>query len=163
MFDIKKITSPHEVDCGPTCLQMLLDYYGIDVPLEQLISECNLKINGCTAADVKRVGNQHGLDMCVYKMTADEVISQDRPSIVWWRGNHFCVCCGVDVDGRVMIANPDRGKYRMKQDTFAALYTGVALFNGEPVTLEEQPTLEDRIEARLLYLELMTGLLDEEE
>ena len=48
MFDVTPVTSRREVDCGPTCLKMLLAYYGIDVPLEQLIVECGENVWGCT-------------------------------------------------------------------------------------------------------------------
>lgn len=132
MYDVTPITSPKEVDCGPTCLQMLLAYYGEDIDLDTLIKECNVKISGCTGKDLMRVGNAHGMDMKAFKMDAEEIAVQDRPSIVWWLYNHWCVCCGLDENGQVVICNPDRGRYRMSQSLFKAFYSGVALFNGEP-------------------------------
>lgn len=132
MYDIEPITSTKELDCGPTCLQMILRYYGEDVDLDTLIKECNIKISGCTGADLKRVGNAHGLDVKAYRMDAEEVVLQDRPSIVHWLFSHWCVCCGLDEDGKVVICNPDKGRYRMSQGSFKAFYSGTALFNGEP-------------------------------
>lgn len=143
MYDVKPITSPKPLDCGPTCLKMLLDYYGIDVPLEQLTEECNVTVTGCTGADLARVGRLHGLSMQPFSIDADELVRQDRPAIVNWRYNHWCVFAGRDGDGRVAICNPDRGRYRMSEGTFAALFTGlddhpgqgVAIFAGEPFAL----------------------------
>ena len=132
MYDIVPVTSPIKNDCGPTCMKMLLSYYGEDVDLKTLIKECNTKITGCTAGDLMRCGELHGMSMKAYKMDANEVIRQDRPSIVWWKYAHWCICCGMDDDGKVVICNPDRGKYRMTEGTFKCLYTGIALFNGEP-------------------------------
>lgn len=132
MFDIKSVTSSNEVDCGATCMKMFLSYYGEEVSLEDLIKECKTRLVGCSAADLVRVGKAHGLDMKVYKMDAEELIRQDRPAIVWWRYNHYCIFAGTDEDGRVMVCNPDRGKYRMSQGIFKSFYTNVALFNGEP-------------------------------
>lgn len=132
MYDVKPVTSAKQLDCGPTCLKMLLGWYGIDVPLDTLTEECGVGLTGCTGADLLRVGRAHGLDMTAWKMDAEEVARQDRPSIVWWKWNHFCVCCGMTEDGKVMVANPDRGRYRMTMETFNALYSGVALFDGEP-------------------------------
>ena len=131
MYDIQPVTSPKTLDCGATCLKMLLAYYGEDVPLNELTQECNTRIVGCTGADLMRAGRSHGLDMRAFQMDADEVVVQDRPSIVWWRHNHWCVCCGMD-DGKVVICNPDMGRYRMSVGQFRAFYTGIALFNGEP-------------------------------
>lgn len=137
MFDVKPITSPKQVDCGATALQMLLAYYDIDVPLDQLIVECNTRIVGCSAKDLLRVGRAHGMtDMHAYSMDAGEVIKQDRPSIIWWRYNHFCVCCGMNEKGEVVICNPDRGRYPLDVGSFKSFYSGIALFNGEPHDLE---------------------------
>lgn len=128
------------MDCGPTCLKMMLDYYGIEVPLEQLIEECHITITGCTGRDLLRAGRLHGLDMQTFSIDADELVRQDRPAIVNWKYNHWVVFAGRDGDGRVAICNPDLGMYRMSEETFASFFTGldshpgqgVAITNGEP-------------------------------
>lgn len=132
MYDVIPITSPKHVDCGPTCLKMLLAYYGTEVALDTLIQECNISIAGSTGKDLKRVGDAHGLETVAFRMDADELVLQDRPSIIWWLYNHWCVCCGLDDNGQVVICNPDKGRYRMSKGLFKAFYSGVALFNGEP-------------------------------
>lgn len=140
MFDVEPITSQKPYDCGPTCLQMLLAYYGSDVPLDTLIEECHVDIAGCTGADILRAGRLHGLDMQSWSIDADELVRQDRPAIVSWKYNHWVVFCGRDDDGRVAICNPDIGRFRMSEETFASFFTGldshpgqgIALTNGEP-------------------------------
>lgn len=132
MYDVRPYTSDKSTDCGATCMKMLLGYYGVEADLNALIRECNTRLIGCSAGDLKRVGNAHGLDMYTYQMDADEVARQDRPSIIWWKYSHWCVCCGLDDAGNVVICNPDRGRFPLDAGTFAAMYTGVALFNGEP-------------------------------
>lgn len=132
MYDIAPITSPRPTDCGATCMKMLLNYYETDADLDSLIRECRTTLAGCSGADLLRVGRAYGLDMMAYQMDAEEVARQDRPAIIWWKYNHWCVCCGTDENGNVIICNPDRGRYRMKPDTFKAFYTGVSLFNGVP-------------------------------
>lgn len=143
MYDVKPVTSPKPYDCGPTCLKMLLDYYGIDVPLEQLTRECAPTMVGTSAKTIMEVGRAHGLDMQTYSMDAAELVRQDRPAIVFWKYQHFVVFCGRDEDGRVSICNPDLGRYRMSEGTFATYATGidthpgqvVGIFSGEPITL----------------------------
>lgn len=140
MFDVEPITSQKPYDCGPTCLQMLLAYYGTDVPLDTLIEECHVGVAGCTGADILRAGRLHGLDMQCYSIDADELVRQDRPAIVSWKYNHWVVFCGRDDDGRVAICNPDIGRFRMSEGTFKSFFTGlddypgqgVAITNGEP-------------------------------
>ena len=145
MFDVIPFTSPKQCDCGATCMKMLLGYYGIDVPLDELIEECNTRLIGCSAGDLKRCGEKHGLDMIAYQMDADEVMTQDRPSIVWWKYGHWCVCCGLNEDGDVVICNPDRGRYHMSKNVFRSFYTRVALFNGEPAGIPEAPSTAQRV------------------
>ena len=138
MYNVIPITSPKHLDCGATCLKMLLAYYDTDVDLNTLIEECHTSISGCSAADIMRVGNLHGMEMHTYRMDAEELLRQDRPAIIWWKYNHWCVCCGKD-NGQAVICNPDRGRYHMPISTFAAMYSGVALFNGEPEDLPPEP------------------------
>lgn len=132
MFEIIPVTSDKPTDCGATCMKMLLSYYGQDVPLEQLILECNTGITGCTGGDLKRAGNAHGLDMKAWQCSADSVFRSDRPEIIWWMYCHWVVYGGLDEDGKVVIYNPDRGRYRVSKGTFRSFYTGVSLSNGEP-------------------------------
>lgn len=143
MFDVKPITSPKPTDCGATCLKMLLDYYGQDVSLDQLIEECNTRMSGCSGKDINVAGRLHGLDMKAFKMDTAELIRQDRPAIIWWRYNHWCVMCGVDARGDVVICNPDRGRYPIDPETFATMYTEIALFNGDPADLPEPEPVPD--------------------
>lgn len=137
MYDVKPITSEKPTDCGATCLKMLLDYYGTEVDLDQLITECNTRITGCSAADLIRAAALHDFEFHAYKTDVDGVLLADRPSIIWWKYGHWCVCCGKDDQGRVVICNPDRGRYSMSEGIFKMFYTGVALFNGVPGDLPE--------------------------
>ena len=136
MYDITPITSEHPQDCGATYLKMLLSYYNVDVPLDQLVKECNTRLIGCTAADVLRAGRLHGQEMHAYKTDLDGILKVDRPAIIWWKRKHFCVLCGVDEGGNIVIINPDRGRYRMSKSLFKCWYSGIALFIGEPVDVD---------------------------
>ena len=142
VYDVTPITSPKRFDCGATCLQMLLDYYGTKVDLDVLTEELNTRLVGCSAKDMLRVGRLHGLDMKAWKETAEDVLKQDRPSIVWWKYCHWIIVCGVDDSGKVVICNPDKGRYRLSKSNFEVMYTGVCLTNGTPEDLPEtvEPT-----------------------
>ena len=152
MFDIEPVTTEHETACGPASLKMLLDYYGIKVPLETLIEECGVKINGCTGADLLRVGRAHGLDMLAYRMDADEVMRQDRPAICWWKFQHFIVFAGMNEKGEPVICNPSRGRYPIDAQSFASFYSDVAFFNGEPADMPDGWTVDEDIEKGAFFL-----------
>ena len=143
MFDVKPITSPIEQDCGATCMAMLLDYYGDPVTVADMNKECNIKINGTSAKDLMNVGRKHGLDMRCFKMDTEELSKQDRPAIVWWKYSHFCMFCGMDEAGKIVVCNPDKGLYRMSKGLFNAFYSGIAIFNGEPHDIDDNGGTED--------------------
>lgn len=151
MFDIKPITSPKKYDCGATCLKMLLAYYDVDVDLETLIKDCNTTYRGCKATDILAAGRKHGLDMKPWgekdpdsddpedRIVIDApILSEDRPSIVWWMYGHWVVLCGKDDNGKVVICDPDRGRYRMSEGFFMQCYAGVSITNGVPEEVDPE-------------------------
>lgn len=140
VYDVTPITSPKRFDCGATCLQMLLDFYGTKVDLDVLDEELDTRLIGCTGKDILRVGKQHGLDMKAWKEPYEDVLKQDRPSIVWWKYCHWIIVCGVNDAGKVVICNPDKGRYPISVGNFAAMYTGICLTNGTPEDLPETVT-----------------------
>lgn len=137
MFDVEPIMSKQASDCGSVCLSMLLTYYNIEINPDIVYKQCNVSAaNGCTAKDILKCGRDYGLDMKAFKMDAEDVIIQDRPSIVWCDNDHMCICGGVDPSGRVVVCDPTYGRHLVKKQTFKNHYSGVALFNGEPADLE---------------------------
>jgi len=140
MFDIVPVTSPRPTDCGATCLLMLLSYYGIEADLDELVIECKTRIIGCTGKDICVAARAHGLtDMVAWKSDAEDVLSIDRPAIIWWMYNHWVLFGGIDESGRVVIYNPDKGRYRISPGVFKSFYTGVALSNGMPEDMDTIP------------------------
>ncbi len=149
MFNITPVVSSHPSDCGATCLKMLLSYYNIEADLATLIEECNTTLIGCSAKDINTAGRKYGLNMKAFKMDAEEVVRQDRPSVIWWKHNHFVICCGRDSNDKIVVINPDLGQYRMTFGTFKSLYSNIALYNGDPEDIIESAdaSSEDYIEA----------------
>ena len=144
MFDVNPVTTERPFWCGPACLKMLLEFYGIEADLAALAKECKTGMSGCSMAMLSRVGKAHGLqELKAWQMDAEELIRQDRPAIIWWRYNHYVVFCGRNENGDVVICNPARGRYPIDPGSFAAMYTGLqqgtgaALFNGEPHDLSD--------------------------
>jgi len=140
MYNVELVTSRSETDCGVACMAMLLKYYGIEVPYDQLLEELKCGVGGCSGADLLRVGRLHGMDMKAFRMDADELRRQDRPGIIWWSYTHWVVMCGMDDKGNVVIANPNIGRFGIDVESFSKLYTDVCLFNGDPETLPEDET-----------------------
>jgi len=137
MFDVKPTTSKKAADCGACCMVSLLGYYGEEVTLDDMVKECHVSLGGSSAKDLMVVGRNHGLDMKAWKMSAEDAIRNDRPTICWWKYNHWVILCGLDDDGKVVICNSSRGRYAMSQSLFKAFYSGIALSNGIPEDLPD--------------------------
>lgn len=130
MYDVIPVTTEHSTACGAACLKILLAYYGIEADLPALITELNIGVAGCTATDIKRVGNAHGLDVKMWKMDAKAAMAVDRPCILWWRRKHFVVFCGMNKNGEPVICNPSSGQFAISVEAFKRLFSGVAFSNG---------------------------------
>lgn len=144
MFDVRLITQSKSTACGPACLAMLLDYYGIEADVEALIAECNVGVSGASAGDLLRVGRAHGMpDFAAWSETPEDVLRQDRPGIIWWRFVHWIVFCGLNEAGDPVICNPARGRFALDRESFTSMCAGmtegtcVCLANGEPQDLPE--------------------------
>lgn len=133
MYDVKPITTDQPTACGPACLKMLLEYYGVSVPLDTLIQECAVGVAGCSMATLSRVGKAHGLpNLSSWQMEPENMLRQDRPAILWWKYTHFVVFCGLDAQGEPVICNPSMGRYPISREAFARFFCGIALCNGHP-------------------------------
>lgn len=167
MFDVVPVTSEKQCDCGPTCLKMLLEFYDISADLDDLIKECNVTLRGCTAGDIIKSGKAHGLDMKAWDDKTPalvvKLINQDRPAIVWWKFNHFCVFCGKDENGDVVICNPDKGRYSLSEDSFKSLYSGVSITHGIPEDLPEENTSDQVMLTQEEYNDIMDVVSKAEE
>ena len=136
MFDIDFVSQPRETACGPASLKMLLGYYGIDVPLDTLIEECGVSVDGCTAGDLIRVSRIHGMEgLSGYRADAASVLRQDRPAILLWRWAHFLLFGGLNEKDEPVLYNPGRGRYAIDRETFSKLYSGIMLSNGTPTDM----------------------------
>ena len=100
------------------------------------------RLIGCTAKDLMSAGRLHGMDPHAYRTDVDGILNVDRPAIIFWKQKHFCVFCGVDEKGNIVICNPDRGRYRMSKSLFGAWYSGIAIFSGEPEDVEGEEIIE---------------------
>lgn len=150
MYDVTPVTTPHQTACGPTALKMLLSYYGHDVPLDELISECGITVTGCSAATLLRVGLAHGLEgMAAYQETAEDALKMDRPAILWWRYVHYVVFCGLNDQGEPVICNPSSGRFPISREAFARHFSGVALTNG--AAEDYVPAAEQNAEAGQVF------------
>jgi len=124
-----------DVACGPTCLAMVLGFYGINVPITSLIKACQVsEPTGCYTTDIEQAAKQYRPSAQAFSgMSIDWVKQQilaGKPVICNIPG-HFTVCVGIDQEGNFLFNDPwDRNepwRQRMSPEEFQNQFQGYAV------------------------------------
>ncbi len=114
------------VECGAACLAMILAYYGLWLPLEQVRYDCGVSRDGSNAKNVIKAARNYGLSAKGLRMEAEDIKSAGFPCIVHWQFDHFIVVNGVK-GNTVYINDPAKGTLKMPFDEFDEGFTGISL------------------------------------
>jgi NHLM bacteriocin system ABC transporter peptidase/ATP-binding protein len=118
------------VECGAASLAIVLAFYGLYVPLEDLRVACGVSRDGATAASVMRAARRHGMECRGFQKDIKDLKEVDGPFIVFWAFQHFLVVERlVTRFGRssVYINDPEGGRRRISMEEFDISYTGIVL------------------------------------
>ena len=92
MSKFKIYRQTNEFDCGPTCLQMVADYYGKYYSVEMISKEMVFNKNGTSFKDISDAARKIGFEVNGVKVTYDQLVNQCRfPCILHWKNRHFVV------------------------------------------------------------------------
>src|SRR5271155_5099413 len=117
-------------ECGAASLAMILAYFGLRVPLEELRVECRVSRDGSNALYIKKAAQKYGVPGKGYQMTTEQLRGLRPPFIVFWELNHFLVVEGLARD-RVYLNDPASGRRSVSLDEFTESYAGI-VFRFEP-------------------------------
>ena len=124
---VPQVMQMEALECGAACLTMVLAYYGLWVPLEQVRADCGVSRDGSKAANILRAARSYGLAAKGIAISSVALRRRaDFPCIVFWNFNHFVVVRGFR--GKYVYLNdPARGEIRIPFDRFDESFTGIAL------------------------------------
>lgn len=111
---------------GAASLSMVLAYYGLYVPLEQVRVEAGVSRDGSNAGNLLRAARSLGLEAKGYRMDLKGLLNTQPPCVIHWNFNHFVV-----YEGRkgkwCYINDPAAGRRRLSQAELDEAFTGIAL------------------------------------
>lgn len=109
------------MDCGPTCLYMIIRHYGKRYPLEKLRDKCYITREGVSLLGIKRAAESVGFCTEGVRLTWEQLQKVLLPCIIHWNQYHFVVVYAIKRkkdDFIIFIADPAHGLLRYNKKLF---------------------------------------------
>lgn len=155
------------VECGAAALGIIMRYYDLWRPLEQLRMECGVTRDGSKASNLLKAARRFGMEANGIRCELNALLKTEPPVILYWNFNHFLVYEGVS-QGKVHLNDPATGPRRITIEELEASFTGVVLkISRGPAFVPggEKPSLITALRRRISGFEIglsfafLTGLL----
>ena len=120
-------------DCGPACLKMVCEYYGIHLSIEDLRERCELtSARGVSVADICAAAGSIGLESCPTRIGFEDLRKYlVSPVILHWEKRHFIVATKIRGEN-IHCIDPAIGKVRYSREE---LLKGWGDCNGKGVAI----------------------------
>lgn len=106
------------MQCGITCLRMILEYYGHKYSSSYLSKMCHSTVEGVSMLGISETAKKLGLNvMCGY-LSIDTLNHIQLPCILHWDQKHFVVLYKIKNKELFYIADPGKGLIRYSMDEF---------------------------------------------
>lgn len=106
------------MDCGPTCLKMIISYYGKNISREYLREKASITREGVSLGGISEVAESLEMQTLVLQVTYDSLKENiPLPCIAHWRQRHFIVIYKID-NKFVYVADPSYGKIKYTKEEF---------------------------------------------
>ncbi len=114
------------VECGAASLGIIMRYYGLYLPLEELRQECGVNRDGSNAVNILKAARRHHMEAKGYQCPVKELAGHGFPLIIHWNFNHFVVLEGFH-RGKAYLNDPAVGHRTVPMDEFSAAFTGIVI------------------------------------
>ncbi len=130
MIKLKAFKQTKKTYCGPICLKIILNYFGINVSEDKLVKLCKTDAHGSRAINIVKAANDLGLkgfvkDFCEIKDLRNYVVKKKLPVIVAWFSyddTHYSVVVGLD-NKNIYLVDPEEDHIRqIKLNIFRRLW-----------------------------------------
>lgn len=118
------------MDCGPTCLKMIANYYGKTLTLDTLRKKTRISRYGVTLHSISEAAESIGFNTTGAIVTFDQLREEvPLPAIAHWRQNHFVVIYKVTAN-KIYISDPAQGNKSYTKQEFQKMWASQS-DNGE--------------------------------
>jgi NHLM bacteriocin system ABC transporter peptidase/ATP-binding protein len=115
------------LECGAASLTMILAYYGLWIPLEQVRKDCGVSRDGSKASNILKAARGYGLKAQGYRFEPETLKEKGTfPCIIHWDFNHFVVLDGFK-GKKAYLNDPAKGSYSVSMERFDESFTGVCI------------------------------------
>lgn len=162
-FKQKAVRQINTMDCGPSCLAYISNYYGKKHHINQIRELCYITKRGVTLNGIAEAGRALKFLVLTGKLKTTDLIktSSNFPCIIHWNQNHFVVLTKIKIkkNGDILyyIMDPRFGHVKLNELEFKKSWIGV---NNRGVIAFFEPTEEflnynvktvKKIKLRFLY------------
>lgn len=116
----------NEMDCGPTCLAMVMAYYGSRIPINRIREQTEMSRSGSTLYGLMETAESLGLAAQGFTTQLDALSEMKLPAIAHWKGEHFIVVYEV-TKKHVIVGDPAYGLEKKSRADFEAGWSGAIL------------------------------------
>jgi ATP-binding cassette subfamily B protein len=104
------IIQPDAMDCGPTCLKMICEYYGKYITIQKLRELTKVSKSGVSIYAISEAAKQIGFKTTCIKSNV-ETVEDDvtMPCILHWNHNHYVILYKIQ-NGKYYLIDPAIGK-----------------------------------------------------
>lgn len=135
------------MDCGPTCLSIIVSFYGKRMSIEKLRKLCYATREGTSLLGIGNAAEKLGFHTVGVKLSWEQLRDQAiLPCIIHWNQNHFIVVYKIKKkNGKwyVYVSDPAAGLLTYTEEQFLKSWLEIHGANGKPdmgVTLLIEPT-----------------------
>ena len=119
---MKILLQRDNMDCGPTCLAMIVEYFGRDVNRDHLRECCALGKDGVSLLGISKAAEAIGLKTIGGRTSFDSLTQEfPLPCIVHWNQNHFVVVYKIKKRKglySIYVADPSKGLMTYTKEEF---------------------------------------------
>lgn len=113
----------NQADCGPTCLRMIVKYYGKHFNAITMREKAFTNNNGTSLWGLKQAAESIGVEATALKLDWDQLKEVNKPCIVHWNNNHFVVVYQIkkkyfQKNESIIVADPANGLTRYNKENF---------------------------------------------